>query len=114
MKGIVKIMCSNIENKEIGIIEKCVGEFQVWIPQLLPCKKCKIKIYEGENGRLCGCANVRIIMKYDNSPEGAVGWGKTITEVLTDAIKELLSKIKEEYPEGLKMKNIEYSDNSDF
>lgn len=114
MKGIVKIMCSNIENKEIGIIEKCVGEFQIWIPQLLPCKKCRIKIYEDENERLCGYTNVRIIMKYDNSPEGAVGWGKTITEVLTDAIKELQSKINEEYPAGLTMENIEYSDNSDF
>lgn len=112
-------MWKNIKMYKIGSIEKCVAEFQVWAQEILPYGKMKIRVYESQNGVFSGYTDVRIIRKFDNSPESAVGHGKTIEEALEDTINYFMEIIEEdypskEYPNGVPEENIVYSEFSDF
>lgn len=107
--------------KIIGVekIEKCIAEFVIWMHGILPYGKMKVKIYEDGNGIMTGITDVRIKRKFDGNPESAVGYGKTIEEVLEEVIINFNSIVEEDYPnkqypDGLTENEIEYSDFSDF
>lgn len=115
----VKIMWKDLKIGKIGAIEKCVAEFQVWANDILPYGKMKIKIYEHQNGVFLGYTDVKIIRKFDNYSEGAVGHGKSVEEALVDTIKYFIEMIEADYPEseypnGLSAEDIEYVEYSDF
>lgn len=108
-----------MNKKNVDAIEKCVAEFQIWMQEILPYGKMKIKIYENQKGVFYGYTDIRIIRKFDGSPEGAVGHGKTIDEALSDTIEYFMKMVEEDYPQsdyptGLKEEDIEYSEYSDF
>lgn len=112
-------MMNNLKIYGIDAIEKCVGEFQIWAQEILPYGKMKVKIYENQDGVFTGYTDVRIIRKFDNDPEGAVGHGKTIDEALIDTLNYFIEIVKEnypieKYPNGLLEENIVYSEFSDF
>lgn len=112
-------MWRDINIKYVGAIEKCVAEFQIWLHDILPYGKMKIKIYERQDHIFFGYTDVRVIRKFDNSPEGAVGHGKSIEEALVDTIKYFIQIVEEdypksEYPNGLSDSDIQYVDYSDF
>jgi hypothetical protein len=112
-------MWKKLKIENIGAIERCVAEFQVWSNNILPYGKMKIKIYERQNGTFLGYTDIRVIRKFDNMPEGAVGHGSSIEEALTDTINYFMQMVKEDYPEneypnGLSEDNIQYSDFCDF
>ena len=100
----------------IGKVEKCVGEYWIHMPEFLPCKKCKVKIYinYNEEQRFYGYTNIEIISKYDNYPEGVCGSGETIEETIISTIENLIELIQDGYPEGLLLNNIEWCEFSDF
>lgn len=112
-------MWKNLKMDRIGSIEKCVAEFQVWAQEILPYGKMKIKIYENQKGVFSGYTDIRVIRKFDGSPEGAVGHGKTVDEALEDTINYFMEIAEEdypskEYPEGIPETYIVYSEFSDF
>lgn len=51
---------------------------------ILPYGKMKIKIYKDADGIMTGITDVRIKRKFDGSFEGAIGYGKTIEEVINN------------------------------
>lgn len=112
-------MWKDLKIDDVGAIEKCVAEFQVWMQLILPYGKMKIKVFENQDSLFIGYTDVKIIRKFDGSPEGAVGHGKTIDEALIDTIRYFMEIVKEDYPqekypEGLPEESIEYSDFNDF
>ena len=112
-------MWKDIKIDKVGVIEKCVAEFHVWSSQVLPYGKMKVKIFERQDGSFTGYTDVRIIRKFDNTPEAAVGFGKSIEEALTDTVNYFMQMVemdypKDEYPHGLSESDIEYTDYSDF
>ncbi len=111
-------MLKNNKIENIGI-EKCVAEFQIWLPDILPCEKMKIKIYEQRDHLFWGHTNVMLVRKFDNSPEGAGDWGDSIEKALINTINEFLKMVEEDYPrsqypKGLSVSDIQYSEDSDF
>lgn len=105
--------------EDIECIEKCVAEFQIWSNRVLPYGKMKVKIYENQDGNYSGYTDIRIIRKFDNSPDGAVGHGDSIESALSDTVNYFMQMVKEDYPtdqfpDGLPEDCIEYSDFSDF
>lgn len=112
-------MWKNIKIDRIGAIEKCVAEFQIWANNVLPYGKMKIKIFEQQDGSFLGYTDVKIIRKFDNISEAAVGHGISEEEALTDTINYFMHMVKmdypeDEYPNGLSESDIEYADYSDF
>lgn len=112
-------MWRDVNIEYVGAIEKCVAEFQVWMIEILPYAKMKVKVYEGADYTYTGYTDVRIIRKFDGAPQGAVGYGKTIDEALIDTINYFVQMVKEdypksEYPNGLSESDIEYTEYSDF
>ena len=108
-----------INMKGVGHIEKLVGEFQIWIPAILPYGKMKVRVYENRDGVFWGYTDVMVIRKFDNSPEGAAGHGSSVEEALEDTIKYFMELIETDYPEskypnGLSASDIEYVEWSDF
>lgn len=112
-------MWKNLKIENVGAIERCVAEFQIWAHNILPYGKMKIKIYESQEGKFFGYTDIRIIRKFDDNPEGAVGHGKTIEEALTDTVNQFMQIANDdfpayEYPNGLPEEKVVYSDYSDF
>lgn len=112
-------MWKNIDIQEVGSIEKCVGEFQILMQKILPFGKMKIKVYGSSNGIFTGYTDIRIIRKYDDSPEGAVGYGKTVDKALEDTINYFIKMVEEDYSnneyfQGLSEDNIVYSEYCNF
>lgn len=107
--------CENVEG-----ISKVVAEFEVTMNSILPYGKMKIKIYEDQSNVFTGYTDINIkLISDDGYPEGAVGFGKTEREALTETIRnfnELVEREypKEKYPNGLEGEHIEYTDPSDF
>ncbi|EBS7636900.1 hypothetical protein CDR68_24955 [Salmonella enterica] len=103
----------------VSKIEKVAAEFVIWMIGIIPGAKVKIKIFESQDGGYTGFTNVKIIRKFDNSSESAVGFGKSVDESLENTINYFLSIInndypEELYPEGLSEEHIEYVEDSDF
>lgn len=112
-------MWKNIKIDKIGAIEKCVAEFQVWANNVLPYGKMKIKIYEQQDGSFIGYSDVKIIRKFDNNSEAAVGHGTSVEAALKDTVNYFMQMVRMDYPEevypnGLLESYIEYVDYSDF
>ena len=108
-----------IKIDDIGKIEKCVGEFTVWMIQALPYAKVKIKVYENQDSVFRGIANIMIKKNEYDVSVNAVGVGKTIIEAFNETLlnfKEIIDDNfpKELFPEGLEETNIEYMDSCDF
>lgn len=107
-------MWKNINVDQVGNIEKMVGEFLIWMPELLPYAKMKIKIYENRDGKYTGYTDVRILRVYDKTPEGAVGFGNSVEVALEQTLKNFVEIAMLDYSGKLEDKDIEYSDWSDF
>lgn len=108
-------MWKDLKIDKIGAIEKCVAEFQVWANDILPYGKMKVKIYEQQDGLFLGYTDIRVIRKFDNSAEAAVGHGKSVEDALVDTINYFNQMVDSDYPEsGLTEADIEYVEHSDF
>lgn len=108
------IMWKNIKIDNIGAIEKCVGEFQILAYDILPYGKMKIKVYQRQDGMYYGYTDLKVRRKFDNSPEGAIGYGSSVEEALEDTIKYFMEILDEDYSDGITEEDIEYSEYSDF
>lgn len=107
----------NIENVEK--IERCVGEFNIWMHNILPYGKMKIKVYEDIDSTFTGCTDVKLKRKFDGEFEGAVGYGHSIEQALEDTVNWFQKMVeedypKDEYPNGLEEDFIECTDFADF
>jgi len=107
-------MWKDINNDFVGNIEKLSAEFQVWMVNVLPYAKMKVRVYENQYGKYVGYSDVRIIRKFDNTPEGAVGYGDSVDIALENTINCFVQIVKEDYPNGLVENDIEYAEWSDF
>ena len=113
-------MWKNLSLKNVSKIERCVGEYNIWMVGILPYGKMKVKIYEDNSGTFSGYTDINVKLRSDdNYPESAVGFGKTQQEALSETIKnfnELLEREypEEQFPEGLSGDYIEYTEPSDF
>lgn len=112
-------MWKEIKLENLSGIDKCVGEFQVWMIGILPYAKMKVKIFESNEGKFTGYTDIQIKRSFDGSFEGAVGFGESVDTALENTIKYFLKMIKsdyprEKYPDGLSEEDILYSDYSDF
>lgn len=107
-------MWKNIKIDKIGAIEKCVGEFQILAYDILPYGKMKIKVYQRQDGMYYGYTDLKVKRKFDNSPEGAIGYGSSLEEALEDTIKYFMEILDEDYSDGITKEDIEYSEYSDF
>lgn len=92
-------MWKDIKINGVGAIEKCAAEIQVWMQLILPYGKMKVKIFENQDSLFVGYTDVKIIRKFDDSPEGAVGYGKTVDEALIDTIRYFMEIVEEDYPQ---------------
>lgn len=112
-------MWHKLKIRKVEKIEKCVAEYQIWMHEILPYGKLRIKIYEEQDRTYTGFTDVRIRRKFDGEFEGGVGYGNSIEEALEDTINWFL-KIAESdypsdnYPNGLTEDDIEYAEYSDF
>jgi len=106
-------MWKDIKIANISEIEKCVAEFDVSTVMLLPYARMRVKIFENKDGRYTGYTDVRIKNKLDGTPEGGIGYGKTIDEALEDTLNYFMALAKD-YEYHLEVSDIEYSDWSDF
>ncbi|ATX14381.1 hypothetical protein KX067_004651 [Escherichia coli] len=105
--------------RSVSKVEKVEAEFVIWMFGVIPSAKVKIKIRESQDGSYMGITNVMIKRKFDDCPEGAIGWGKTVDEALENTINNFLAILdsdypRELYPDGLSDEHIEYMDHSDF
>lgn len=91
----------------IGKVEKCVEEFEICMNSLFPYGKCKVKIFEKQNGEYYGYSDIRIKNTENNSYDDIKYYGKTIDEVL-DKLIEKFTEMNEKYPEGLDVDDIKY------
>ena len=112
-------MWHELEVEQVSKIRKCVGEFEVWMHQILPYGKMKIKIHEEQNKTYTGKTDICIKRKFDGQAECAVGFGESIEEALEETIIWFKKMVEEdyptsEYPMGLEAEHIEYSEYSDF
>ena len=107
-------MWKNIKMDNLSGIDKCVGEFDIWLVGILPCAKMKVKIFEGVDGKFTGYTGVKLKRIFDGDFESAVGYGNTIETALEDTIRYFLEMVSEDYPNGLNQEHIEYCDFSDF
>lgn len=103
----------NIKIEGISKIDKLVAEFDIWAIPTVPNAKFKIKIFESQSGKYIGYTNLRVKSNFDGSPEGGIGYGKTIDEALVDTLKYFMELVKQKGIE-LNENDIEYSDPSDF
>jgi hypothetical protein len=94
-------------------IDKCVAEFDIWEQNYSPYAKFKIKVYENAEGRFTGFSNLQVI-----SPsgyfDGAVGYGKTIEEALTDTIAYFFQLVSWKDKQDWKEEDFTESDPFDF
>lgn len=107
-------MWKEIKIDGVDSIEKCVGEFELWITDLLPYAKCKIKVYEKQDGKFYGYSNIQIKRKSDHCFQKAVGYGSTLEEALSETRKKFVCMIHKDYPKGLEPEDIEYIEYPDF
>lgn len=107
-------MWHNLKLEKLSDIEKTVAEFTVWMEEILPSGKMKIKIYESQSGSYMGMTDLRIKRKFDGCPEGAIGAGKTIDATLVDTINYFKEMLKEDGLDKLTEEDIEHSAYSDF
>lgn len=104
---------------EVSDIAKCMEEFTVWLQDILPYGKMKVKIIDKGEHYYEGYTDIQIISKCDNRPKGAYSRGNTIEEALENTIREFLRIVEEEYPnknyrDGLPEEAIIYMDYPDF
>ncbi len=107
-------MWHNLKLENVGKIEKTVAEFIIWMIDILPYAKMKVKIYENQSGEYTGITDLRIKRKFDGSPESVIGYGSSIEEALEDTIKYFNTMLKEDGFDRLTEDNIENSESSDF
>lgn len=107
-------MWHQLKLESVGKIERIVAEFTVWMVDILPYAKMKVKIYENQCGTYEGMTDLGIKRKFDGYPECALGCGGSIEEALENTIKNFNEMLKEDGLEELKEDDIEYSAYSDF
>lgn len=112
-------MWNKISVEGVDEIRKCVGEYQIWMNAVLPYGKMKIKVYECKDGTYKGYTDIQVKRKFDNSFEGAVGFGKSIDEALEDTMSWFSKMLQEDYPfkdypNGLTEQDVQYIDYFDF
>ena len=112
-------MWHELKFDKVEKIEKCVAEFTIWMHTKLPYGKMKVKIYEDQDKTFTGVTDVEVKRKFDGNFEGAIGFGKTVEEALSETIKwfnEILEADypENDYPEGLSEEHIQYGDWTDF
>lgn len=100
-------------------IERCVEEFEIWMTDILPYAKMKIKVYEAQDKTFAGRTDVLVKRKFDGEPEGAVGHGITVDEALENTFQCFVNMVEKDYPidkypDGLSKTDIEYAEYSDF
>jgi hypothetical protein len=111
-------MWRNIRINGVGRIEKCVGEFKIWIP-ILPYAKMKVKVYQREANKFIGRNDILLKRRFDGSFEGAIGYGSTVDEALEDVLCYFMKMVEKDYPEslyphGIQEDEIQYAEASDF
>ena len=87
---------------EVSDIARSVEEFFVWLQDILPYGKMKIKIIDRGMGFYEGYTDVQVIRKSDNCPEGAYAKGNTVEETLEKTVQKFLEIVATEYPEKKK------------
>lgn len=105
--------------EHVNYIERKIEEYIVWMPEILPCGKMKVKIMKSNSDFYSGTTSVCIIRKDDNRTEGAWGGGETIEEALENIIKNFLEIVyadypKEEYPDGVPQEAIAFAACNNF
>lgn len=87
---------------EVSDMAKSEGEFFVWLQDILPYGKMRVKIIDRGLGFYEGYTDVQVVRKRDNCPEGAYSRGKTIEETLEKTVQNFLEIVATEYPEKKK------------
>ncbi len=98
----------------IGGIYRVVAEFYVWLDDLVPTEKMKVKVVER-----CGCfvgnANPSILNRAAGSPDGDVGFGASVDEALNETLSKFMRIVKKQMPErGLTESDLCWSDPEEF
>lgn len=112
-------MWKDIKIDKVDDVEKLVGEYIIWMHDILPYGKMKVHVYEGQDGKFTGNTDVRIISRIDNTPQGGLGFGIDIDAALEDTINNFLEIFNDNASEvqrknGLAGNEIQYADSSDF
>lgn len=107
-------MWHNLKLEKLSGVDKIVAEFTVWMEEILPSGKMKIKIYESQDGTYIGTTDLCIKRKFDGYPAGAIGTGKTTDATLVDTINYFKEMLKEDGLDMLTEEDIEYTAYSDF
>ncbi|MFC4652193.1 hypothetical protein ACFO26_04665 [Lactococcus nasutitermitis] len=100
---------NTIKDSDFNVLQKFSAEYVIGTVGVLPIPRMKIRIYE-EKERFIGYTDVQLRIKFDDSFELAVGFGKTEEEALQDTLKYFKEMIEENYPDldelALNEKNI--------
>lgn len=107
-------MWHNLKLEKLSGIDKIVAEFTVWMEEILPSGKVKIKIYENQNSTYIGTTDLMIKRKFDGHPQYATGAGETVDEALEDKIHYFNSMLKKDGLNELTEDDIEYAEYPDF
>ncbi|QBO35746.1 hypothetical protein EQG49_04350 [Periweissella cryptocerci] len=111
-------MWQDIKLEKVDGIEKLVGEYVIWMQEILPYGKMKIRIYEDQDGQYTGSTDVRILNRIDGSPQGGLGYGDSIDRTLEDTVNNFLDLVMDHDVnhkiQNLAENEIEYSTPSDF
>lgn len=84
----------DIKIEEISKIERVADIFQVWSITLFPYGQVKFYIYEMQDGRYLGKADMAAKKKGTDFPDWIEGNGNSIVEALENAIRALLQSIE--------------------
>lgn len=94
-------MWQDIKHSNIALIEKLVGEYDVWVLEKSPYGKFKIKIYENSMGRYTGYTNLKVVDEMGEF-KSAVGYGETEEEAFGDTLEKYFELVswKSEWEES--------------
>ncbi|WP_239428000.1 hypothetical protein [Snodgrassella communis] len=106
-------MWRNIKIENVRI-ERLVGDYFVWMIDILPYAKMKIRVYENASGQFRGLTDLCVKRKHNGKFESASGKGSTIEEVIINTIKNFETILEEENIKSLEPQDIDYLNWTDF
>jgi hypothetical protein len=96
-------------------IDRVVAEFDVWLGEMFPFAKMKVKVLDRKNEGLLAIPNLHVLNKLSREPEYMCGLGDTVEEAVEDALARFTGLARQHMPEtGLTIADFSWSAPEDF
>src|ERR1700722_6479784 len=100
---------------DIMRIDRVAGEFEVWLGEIFPFPKMKVKVLEQQGAGFLAVTNLHVLNKTSRDPEYMSGLGSNLDDALDDLITRFLDIVRENMPAtGLSESDFIWSAAEDF